>query len=87
MPRFFIESPHTAENCTMVLKEIHSKGYLHHFDWGCAFGEHCGWAVMEAENEEQARMVVPSIVRSQAKVTQVSKFSVDDAERLHAIDK
>jgi hypothetical protein len=86
MARFLIESPHTAENCIMVLKEIHAKGYLQHFDWGCEFGEHCGWGVLEAENEEQARMVVPSIVRGQASVWRVSKFNVDDAERLHAVD-
>lgn len=86
MSRFLIESPHTAENCAMVLKEIHAKGYLRYFDWGCEFGVHCGWGVVEAENEQQALMVVPSIVRDQAKVNRVSKFSVDDAERLHATD-
>ena len=83
MNRYLIESPHTKGNCSLVISEVHAMGYLHNFDWGCADGVHCGGAIIEAENEKQARMVVPSIVRNEARVVKLIKFSPDQVRELH----
>ena len=40
-----------------------------------------GWTIIEAENEKEARMVVPSIVRSKARVIELQKFSQEDIAR------
>ena len=44
------------------------------FDWGCMNGVHTGWAIIEAENEAQAHLAVPPLVRGQARVVRLNKF-------------
>lgn len=74
MNRYLIETPHAEKDCLDLIKLINSSGYLVHFDWGCMAGVHTGWAIIEAENEPQARLVVPPLVRGQARVIKLNKF-------------
>ena len=74
MDRYLIETPHQQEDCAHLIKQVHAAGYLVHFDWGCMAGVHSGWAIIEAENEAQARHAVPPLVRGQARVTKLNKF-------------
>jgi len=89
MPRFFIEVPHDAEvvACARVVESF--LNYGSHFttqaDWGCQDGEHKAWIVIEAENKEEARGILPPAFQSQAKIVQLNKFSMKDiAEILEA---
>jgi hypothetical protein len=82
MERYLVESHHSPENCEMVIKETHSIGYLHYFEWGCADDVHTGWAFIEAESRDQALMSVPSIVRDQARAVRVVKYG-DKSAQLH----
>ena len=75
MDRYLVETPHTAQDCKMLVQQLYAMGYLHHFDWGCLDGVHSGWAIIEAESEAQARLVVPSLLRSKARVIKLCKFS------------
>jgi hypothetical protein len=75
MDRYMIETPHTEQNCRDLLGLLNAAGYLHHFDWGCTVGVHCGWATIEAEDESQARLAVPPLVRNQARVVKLAKFT------------
>lgn len=75
MDRYLIESPHTQEDCTQVLKQVEALGYLTHFEWGCPWGNHTGFAIIEAENEMQARMVVPTMSRKQARVVRLMRYT------------
>jgi hypothetical protein len=84
MKRYLIETPHTAENCTLVIREVHAMGYLHYFEWGCETGVHCGWGFVEADDEQGALMTVPSVVRQQARAVEVTKFGRDRAADIHA---
>ncbi|MGD8552119.1 MAG: hypothetical protein PVI81_00200 [Anaerolineales bacterium] len=83
MERYLVESNHSPGNCEMVIKETHSLGYLHYFEWGCADDVHTGWAFIEAEDREQALMSVPSIVRNQARAVRVVQFGREDATKHH----
>lgn len=83
MDRFLIISPHTAETCKLALAEVLSTGYLTHFDWGCNDGQHTGWAILEAENAQQAMLAVPPAQRSRATAVKLTKFSPDEIEKLH----
>jgi hypothetical protein len=74
MERFLIESPHEAEACTQVIRDIHAAGYLHHFDWGCKDDDHTGWAIVEAETHEDARQIVPWYLRDKARIVRLVKF-------------
>jgi hypothetical protein len=84
MERYLIETPHTEDDCLALLDQIDAQGYLSHFDWGCRAGTHMGWAVIEAESEEQARLAVPPLVRGRARVTRLNKFSPEELASLHA---
>ncbi len=77
MERYLIETPHTAQDCRLLVDEIYATGYLHNFDWGCKAGVHSGWAIIEADNEADARLAVPPMVRNKARVIQLNKFTDD----------
>jgi hypothetical protein len=84
MKRFIVISHHTAADCVMALKEVLAIGYLTHFDWGCKDGTHTGWAILEAENKAEAMMSVPTFLRKQAEVVQLTKFRPETVEAMHA---
>jgi hypothetical protein len=75
MDRCLIEMLHREQNCRGLVDLINAAGYLRHFDWGCTAGVHCGWAIIEAENGAQARLAVPPLVRGQARVVKIVKFT------------
>lgn len=75
MDRYLIETPHTEQTCRELGDLLAAAGYLNHFDWGCTVGVHCGWAVIPAENDAQAKLVVPSLVRDRARVVKIVKFT------------
>jgi hypothetical protein len=77
MQRFLIETPHTASDCQMLVDQVYAMGYLYHFDWGCKAGVHSGWAIIEAENEADARLAVPPMVRNKARIVLLNKFTDD----------
>jgi len=81
MQRFLVESPHEAEECARIVGDVRAMGYLHHFDWGCKSGVHVGWAMVEVENEGQARLLVPPLVRQRARVIRVDKWFAEDFEK------
>ena len=83
MDKYLIITPHNHEECVKLITELHAMGYLHHFDWGCTAGEHCGWALLEAEDEEQAVLVVPPLLRKKARVIRLNKFQDEDVKALH----
>ena len=83
MDRFLIETTHQEQVCLEIIQLLNAQGYLWHFDWGCVGGVHTGWAVIEAENEAQARLAVPPLVRRQARVIKVTKFDTATFARVH----
>ena len=74
MDRYLIESPHAPEDCDRIISEVHSAGYLHHFEWGCHDGVHTGWAIIETDNIEHAKQIVPWMVRDKARIVKVENF-------------
>ena len=87
MQRFLIISPHTDSECKDALQQVLFAGYLTHFDWGCADGDHTGWAIVEAENKTEALMVVPPGQRHTARAVKLIKFSAEEVERMHHLKK
>jgi hypothetical protein len=74
MNRFLIETSHREQDCVSLGRLLHAQGHLTDFDWGCASGVHTGWAILEADNEAQARLAVPPPARAQARVVRVSEW-------------
>jgi hypothetical protein len=54
-----------------------------HIAENCQVGVHTGWAIVEAENESQARLTVPSRLRPKARAIRLSKFTPQTMEQHH----
>jgi hypothetical protein len=83
MERYLIETPHSAQDCLALVQQVYAMGYLHNFDWGCKSGEHCGWIIIEAEDETMARLAVPPLVRAKARVIRLTRFDAAQIEGMH----
>ncbi|HOD65896.1 MAG TPA: hypothetical protein PKW75_08195 [candidate division Zixibacteria bacterium] len=86
MPRYLIEVPHEEDTvaCARVVKVFLETGshFLTHADWGCEDGEHKAWITVETDTREAARSVVPPAFRSQAKVTQLTYFTMEEIDAI-----
>lgn len=84
--RFLIEVPHEASTvaCAKAVEILLKSGshFLTHADWGCKDGEHKAWIIVEVENKDEARAIVPPAIRSQAKITRLNAFSLEEIEGL-----
>jgi hypothetical protein len=45
-------------------------------------GDHKGWLIVEVNNRDEARAILPPIYRSQAKVVQLNRFSMEELDRI-----
>lgn len=86
MPRFLIELDHEAETvaCARAIQQLQQTGshFLTNADYGCHDGIHKAWFIIEAEDKREARTVLPTAVRDQARVVELNKFSVDEIDEL-----
>ena len=86
MARFLIEVPHEADKveCARAVQILLSTGshFLTHAEWGCLDGEHKGWMILELENKQEARSVLPPAYRSQAKIVELNKFTMEEIEEI-----
>ena len=83
MNRYIIETSHEREDCLRVLDEFVVHGHITHFEWGCESGVCTGWAIVDAESEEQARYAVPSFSRAKARVVKLSQFTPEKIQEFH----
>lgn len=85
MPRFLIEVPHSSDTlaCTRVVHVFLTSGshFLSNADWGCKDGVHKAWFIVDVESKEEARLIVPTAFRAEAKVIGLTKFELDKIER------
>jgi hypothetical protein len=86
MDRYLIETPHTDQDCHMLVDQIYAMGYLYHFEWGCPDGVHCAWAIIEAESHAQALLTVPSLLRNKARVVKLTNFTSDSLSSHATVD-
>ncbi len=86
MARFLIEVPHEAEKvaCARAIRILLTTGshFLTHADYGCLDGEHKAWIIVEVESREEARSIVPAAYRSQAKIVELNKFTLEEIDEL-----
>ena len=57
--------------------------YLTNAEWGCEAGEHTAWIIVEAEDDADARRMVPPFIRSSAHVVKLNKFTPERIRELH----
>lgn len=82
MAKFLIEVAHDADEltCAKAVEVFLKSGshFLTHADWGCMDGEHKAWIVVDVDNKDEARAVVPPAFRSEAKVVQLNAFTLSE---------
>ena len=83
MNRYLIVSPHLAEQCDQAIHDLNAAGFLHFFEWGCKDNDHTAYAIVESENLEHARQIVPWYLREKSRIVKLVKFEVaDNAHRI-----
>lgn len=86
MAKFLIEVPHDDKKdaCERAIRVFMETGshYMTHADWGCHDGEHKAWIVVELDNKDEARAILPPLFRQDAKIIALTKFSMEDVEQI-----
>ena len=86
MPRFIIEVTHPSahEGCVRAVHALLNFGshYITHAEWGCRDGVHKGWLIVDVDSKDTAKCIVPPHFREDAKVTELNKFSLEEAQRM-----
>lgn len=85
MERYFVESPHTPEECLRALDETLAKGTgtLAKYEWGCMAGDHTGYAIVEARSESEAKESIPSFLGGKARVVKLNRFTPEQIRDFH----
>ncbi len=86
MSRFFVEVSHASDEieCARVIQTFLKTGshYLSRAEWGCMDGEHKAWIILDADNKEEARRVLPPVFRPTAKIVSLTRFTLNDIENI-----
>ncbi|MEJ2708394.1 MAG: hypothetical protein P8074_12335 [Anaerolineales bacterium] len=86
MPRFLIEVPHEAEEkaCALAVKVFLETGshFLSNADWGCMDGVHKAWIIVDMENKQEARYILPPAYRPAATIVQLNKFTMEEIDEI-----
>ena len=86
MSKFLIEVPHEAEKvaCAEAVKVLLNTGshFLTHADFGCLDGEHKAWIIVDVDTKDTARGILPPVYRSQAKIVQLNRFTLEEIDEM-----
>ena len=86
MEKFLIEVPHgaTKSECINAVQIFYQTGshFLTNAEWGCEDGEHNAWLLVEVENKDQARQILPPAFRTKAKIVRLNKFTRKEMDEL-----
>jgi hypothetical protein len=82
--RFLIEVPHEESTvaCARAVDVFMKSGshFLTRADYGCRDGEHKAWIVVDVENKDDARRILPPAYRPQAKIVKLNRFHIEEIE-------
>lgn len=85
MERYFVESPHTPQECLDALDKILAKGpdALAKYEWGCMAGDHTGYAIVDARSESEVKEAIPDFLRGKARVVKLNTFTPEQIQGFH----
>ena len=80
MAKYLIEVPHEAnkEACDRAIRVFMDSGshFLVNAEWGCGDGEHKAWMIVDVENKDQARLIVPPFYRPQTRIVGLTRWQL-----------
>ena len=85
MAKYVLAAPHNQEECLEDLDKMVAEApdLLDEFVWGCAQGEHKGFAYIEAESKEDVIATLPKSLQEKIKVIEVSKLTPEQIKSFH----
>ena len=85
MATFLIETPHKKEDCLKAFDEVvaHNRSLLKKTWFGCNWGDHTAWSLVNTMNEAKAKNMLPSSHRSKARVHRVAQNTVKQIQAFH----
>jgi len=90
MARFLIEVEHEdhLSACIQAARILLTTGshFLTNADWGCNDGIHKVWIIVDVENKDEARRILPVEFRNIAQIIQLNKFTFEDIDNLEKSD-
>ena len=82
--KFLVEVPHEATTvaCARVVDVFLKSGshFLSRADWGCKDGEHKAWIIVDVDSKDEARRILPPLLRPEAKIVQLNTFTTEEVE-------
>jgi hypothetical protein len=74
---YLIVSSHRPGECSKAIDAVAAldPAELGQWNWGCSSGDHTGYLMAEAENQQAALILVPETLRSRARVIKLDKYS------------
>ena len=94
MANYLIEVPHDADqqSCLEAMEVFVRSGshFLANADWGCYDHDHKARLMVDVENKEEARRIVPPLYRKKATITRMIKISREEVEHYkkeHGLDE
>ena len=92
MPQYLIEVPHEADTvaCARTVQAFLSSGshFLTHAEWGCMDGVHSCWMIVDMDNKDEARAVIPAAFRDGARIVRLTRFTlpkIEETLRRHGV--
>jgi hypothetical protein len=85
MAKFLIELEHEAdvEACKRAVEIVLSFGshFLTNAEWGCEDNVHKCWIMVDLENKDEARSILPPVYRNEAVITKVKRYSLEKMKK------
>ncbi len=92
MPRFLIEVAHEDDviSCVKAVQIFLASGshFLTNAEWGCFDGDHRCWMIVDVNDRNEARAIVPPGLRAQTRIVQLNLFTleeIDEIRRQHGL--
>jgi hypothetical protein len=86
MPRFLIEVPHESSplECLRAVQVMQQSGshFITGAEYGCGDGIHKAWVMVDVDDRNEARALLPPLYRSSATVVQLNRFTVEEIDAL-----
>jgi hypothetical protein len=85
MAKYVLAAPHTPNECLedLDIMSAEAPDILNKFVWGCAKGEHKGFAYIDAESKDAVTATIPKSLQEKIKVIEVSKLTPEQIKSFH----
>ncbi|MFI5252827.1 MAG: hypothetical protein ACHQQQ_10390 [Bacteroidota bacterium] len=84
--KYIVITTHTEAECMNTLDKMSSdnKAFLGKTWFGCMSGDHTGYTIIDAKDEDAVKAMLPDDVKDKAKIVKVGMFTPSQIKKMHA---